>query len=73
MQSLVSDTADSSQPVMLCEPQGHLRASVSHLEVAGKIAVPHMVMALSKYCSPICIPPAQAQHCLVLELDQGYA
>lgn len=71
MQSLISYTANSSQPVMLCEAQGYLRASVSYLEVAGKIAVPHMVMALYKYCSPICVPPAQ--HCLVLELDQGYA
>lgn len=73
MQSLISYTANSSQPVMLCEPQGYLRASVSYLEVAGKIAAPHMIMALSKYCSPICVPPPPAQHCLVLELDQGYA
>lgn len=51
------------------------RAFISHLEVAGKIAVLHVVRALSMYCSLLCIPPpiCPAQHCLVLELDQGYA
>lgn len=44
MQSLISDTVDSSQPMMLCHPWGHLRASIFHLGVAGKIAVPHMVL-----------------------------
>lgn len=56
---------------MLCEPQWHLRASISQLEVAGKITVPHIIMALFRYCRAICI--YLAQHCLVLELDQGYA
>lgn len=52
---------------------GHLRASVSHLEVAGKIAVPHMVNGTFQILQPYLCPPAPTQHCLVLELDQGYA
>lgn len=74
MQSLMSDTADPSQPMMLCDPRGHPRASVPHLEVAGKIScAPHGFGHFPDpaVCSVSSLP--LSQHCLVLELDQGYA
>lgn len=59
MRSLVSDTADPGQPMTLCDPCGHPRASMPHLEVAGKIACGfgHMVWGTLQILQPALCPP----------------
>lgn len=52
----------------------HLTTSISYLEVAGKITVPHRVRAHPRHCThSASFPETLAQHWLVLELDQGCA
>lgn len=69
MQSPMSDTADPSQPMMLCDPRGHPRASVSHLEVAGKIScAPH---GLGHFPDPAARWPAHS-HTLVTFIYYSY-
>lgn len=60
----MSDTAASSSQCC-CMTHGGISEPVSHLEVAGKIAVPHMVSGIfTGYCSLLCVLLPLPQHCL---------